>query len=375
MTETGGYSKMISADSHVVEPMDMWEKALGHKYGDRTPRVIHEYRGVKGDYFYHGAKDEDIFPIRTEEAEKEAEERGLKECGFDPAVRVRFMKEANITAEVLNTTLTLPLFRNPDFELVQACAQVFNDFLAEFVSYDPKRLIGTSVIPMDDVDWAVKELERTTKGGLTTAMINCQAPEGRPPFRDSVYDPFWAAAQEADLPLTLHFRTGRKGIINQAVVHSLTAEEMGEGPGMFVDIFNEIQVVLANDFIFGRILDRFPRLKVICSEFEMAWVPSFMARLDQMMQFGPGLFLPKLEMDASEYVRRRIFHGLIDDPYGQFTIPLIGADQVLWGSDFPHVRSITFEADETVGKLLESLSFEDQEKVVGTNAARVFNLN
>ena len=375
MTETGGYSKMISADSHVVEPMDMWEKALGHKYGDRTPRVIHEYRGVKGDYFYHGAKDEDIFPIRTEEAEKEAEERGLKECGFDPAVRVRFMKEANITAEVLNTTLTLPLFRNPDFELVQACAQVFNDFLAEFVSYDPKRLIGTSVIPMDDVDWAVKELERTTKGGLTTAMINCQAPEGRPPFRDSVYDPFWAAAQEADVPLTLHFRTGRKGIINQAVVHSLTAEEMGEGPGMFVDIFNEIQVVLANDFIFGRILDRFPRLKVICSEFEMAWVPSFMARLDQMMQFGPGLFLPKLEMDASEYVRRRIFHGLIDDPYGQFTIPLIGADQVLWGSDFPHVRSITFEADETVGKLLESLSFEDQEKVVGTNAARVFNLN
>ena len=375
MTETGGYSKMISADSHVVEPMDMWEKALGHKYGDRTPRVIHEYRGVKGDYFYHGAKDEDIFPIRTEEAEKEAEERGLKECGFDPAVRVRFMKEANITAEVLNTTLTLPLFRNPDFELVQACAQVFNDFLAEFVSYDPKRLIGTSVIPMDDVDWAVKELERTTKGGLTTAMINCQAPEGRPPFRDSVYDPFWAVAQEADVPLTLHFRTGRKGIINQAVVHSLTAEEMGEGPGMFVDIFNEIQVVLANDFIFGRILDRFPRLKVICSEFEMAWVPSFMARLDQMMQFGPGLFLPKLEMDASEYVRRRIFHGLIDDPYGQFTIPLIGADQVLWGSDFPHVRSITFEADETVGKLLESLSFEDQEKVVGTNAARVFNLN
>ena len=375
MTETGGYSKMISADSHVVEPMDMWEKALGHKYGDRTPRVIHEYRGVKGDYFYHGAKDEDIFPIRTEEAEKEAEDRGLKECGFDPAMRVRFMKEANITAEVLNTTLTLPLFRNPDFELVQACAQVFNDFLAEFVSYDPKRLIGTSVIPMDDVDWAVKELERTTKGGLTTAMINCQAPEGRPPFRDSVYDPFWAAAQEAGVPLTLHFRTGRKGIINQAVVHSLTAEEMGEGPGMFVDIFNEIQVVLANDFIFGRILDRFPRLKVICSEFEMAWVPSFMARLDQMMQFGPGLFLPKLEMDASDYVRTRIFHGLIDDPYGQFTIPLIGADQVLWGSDFPHVRSITFEADETVGKLLESLSFEDQEKVVGANAARVFNLN
>ena len=375
MTQTNSYSKLISADSHVVEPFDIWEKAIGHKYGDRTPRIIHEYRGIKGEYFYHGAKDEDIFSMRVEEAEKEAEERGLKECGYDPAVRVRFMKQANIKAEVLNTTLTLPLFRNPDYELVHACAQVFNDFLAEFVSYDPKRLIGTSVIPLDDVDWAVSELKRTVTKGLTSAMINCQAPEGRPPFRDSIYDPFWAAAQDANVPLTLHFRTGNKGIINEAVVPTLSEEERGEGPGMFVDIFNEIQVVLANDFIFGRILDRFPRLIIICSEFEMAWVPSFMARLEQMMQFGPGMYLPKLQMRASEYMQTRIWHGLIDDPFAQFTIPLVGADQVLWGSDFPHVRSISFEAEGTVKKLLETLPFEAQEKVVGGNAAKVFNVN
>ena len=369
------FKRIISADSHVTEPYDMWWTTIGHKFGDRTPRVIQEYRGVSGRYFYHGSKDEDVFPIMTQAAETEASERGLAECGYDPAVRVKFMEKANIEAEVLNTTRTLALFRNPDFEVVRACSEVFNDWLAEFVSYNPRRLIGTSVVPLDDVDWAVKELERTTKKGLTSAMVNCQAPESRPPYRDRVYDRFWAAAQEADVPLTLHFRTGRKGIINQVVVHSLTTEEVGEAPGMFVDIFNEIQVVLANDFIFGGILDRFPRLKVICSEFEMAWVPSFMGRLDQMMQFGPGLFLPKLEMDPSEYVKTRIFHGLIDDPYGQFTIPLIGADQVLWGSDFPHVRSITFEADETVGKLLESLSFEDQQKVVGENAAKLFNVN
>ena len=41
--------------------------------------------------------------------------------------------------------------RNPDAEVVQACAQVYNDWEAAFASYNPKRLIGVSVIPMNDV--------------------------------------------------------------------------------------------------------------------------------------------------------------------------------------------------------------------------------
>ena len=87
---------------------------------------------------------------------------------------------------------------------------------------------------------------------------------------------------------------------------------------------------------------------------------------------GLGLPNPKT---PSDYMGRRIYHGLIDDPYGQFTIPLIGADRVLWGSDFPHVRSIGIGAEEHVNRLLETLSSEDQEKVVGGDAAGVFNIN
>ena len=159
---------------------------------------------------------------------------------------------------------------------------------------------------------------------------------------------------------------------------SRTQEERGENPHKMLELFSEIQVVLANDFIFGGILDRFPKLKVVCSEFELSWIPYFMAQTDSLQDhygFGARMRLPALEMRASDYMKTRIYHGMIDDPYGSEMIPMVGADRVLWGSDFPHIRSVGLEAQDHVHKLLGQLVAEDQKRVVGSNAATVFNLN
>jgi predicted TIM-barrel fold metal-dependent hydrolase len=100
---------------------------------------------------------------QTEAVAVEAAARGLGACGYDPVVRVKFQEEAGLAAEVLNPTSMLSILRNPDAEVVQACATVFNDWEAEFVSHDPTRLIGVSVIPPYDVAWAVNALERTLR--------------------------------------------------------------------------------------------------------------------------------------------------------------------------------------------------------------------
>jgi predicted TIM-barrel fold metal-dependent hydrolase len=379
MAATQRYQRIISADSHVMEPLDLWWKALGQQFGDRTPRPLNEYQGRSGTFFYTGYQGWPVSQMRTnnpdtEAAALEAEAKGLAECGYNPEVRVRFQEEAGIEAEVLNTTRLLAIMRNPDIEVVQACVQVFNDWEAEFVSYNPKRLIGVSVIPMHDVNWAVRELERTVEKGLRSTMINCQAPEGCPPYRSRIYDRFWATAEEADIPITLHLLTGR-ALDPLIFAYAQTPEQRQENPGLWVELFNEIQAPLTNDFIFGGILDRFPNLKIVCSEFEISWVPGFMARLDQIEDIALRLFVPKLKMRASDYMRTRVYHGFIDDTHATDSIPLIGASQILWGSDFPHIRSIGLEAQAAVNKLLAILPREDQEKIVGGNAAQVFNLN
>lgn len=375
---TQGFQRIISADSHVYEPYDLWWKALGPTFGDRTPRALDSYQGHKGKFFYTGYQGCPVSRLRehnsreTEAAAVAAAEQGLGACGYDPAVRVRFQEEAGIEAEVMNPTSMLSILRNPDIEVLQACAEVFNDWEAEFISHHPKRLIGVSVIPLYDVNWAVKELERSRRRGLVSPMIHCQMAAGYPPYRDPIYDRFWAAASAADAPVTLHVLTGR-ALDPLILARTLQTPEAGRAnPGLWVALINEIQPVLADDFIFGGILDRFPKLKLVCSEFEMSWVPGFMARLDQIEDIAPRLHLSKLEMKASDYMRTRIWHGFIDDTAADYSIPYVGATQVLWGSDFPHTRSIGLDAQSTLSQQLSTLPREDQEKVVGGNAAHVF---
>ena len=373
------FQKIISSDSHVMEPLDLWWNALGPKLGDRTPRCLDEFEGKKGDFFYSGYQGAPVSALReddpqTEAAIVEATEKGMEACGYDPVIRVQFQEEAGIEAEVMNPTRLLGIMRNPDAEVVQACSEVYNDWLAEFVSHNPHRLFGISTIQMNDVDWAVKELERTAKKGLTGTMINCQAPEDCPPYRNPIYDRFWAAASDAEVAITLHILTGRT-LDPLILASNQTPEEYGENPGLWVEMMNEIQTVLANDFIFGGILERFPKLRIICSEFEMSWIPGFMARLDQIEDVAPRMHTPRLKMPAREYMKTRIWHGFIDDTAAGFAIPYVGADRVLWGSDFPHIRSIGLNADSAVFRLIEGLPREDQEKVVGVNAAAAFNLN
>ena len=206
-------------------------------------------------------------------------------------------------------------------------------------------------------------------------MINGQAPIGCPLYRDSSYDRFWATAEEMGAPVTLHSFTGRITPPGGPLTWHLTDEEKRDTPARWWESLNEVQPVLARDFIFGGILDRFPGLQLIISEWEMSWVPSFMRHVDQAQDIGPGLYLPKLEMRASEYLTTRCWHGFIDDIYAQFCVPLVGVDRVIWGSDFPHVRSMGLGAMDTVTDLLDTLAFEEQEKIVGLNAAELFGIN
>ena len=361
------FQRVISADSHVLEPADIWWKAIGARFGDRTPRVIEEYMGRKGRFFATGGQ-----VLKLYETEAEIEGMGdLVDAGRVPEKRVSFQEQAGVQAEVLNPTIMMLNMRGKDKEVVRASARAYNDWLAEFTSYRPKRLLGTGVVPIDDVAWGVEELNRIVKKGLCGAMIHVEPPEDCPPYRNEVYDPFWAAAQEMGVPITLHSITGRI----PDPLHFHTQEELGDAPQTWIYLFLEIAGALANEFIFGGILDRFPRLKLICSEWEISWVPAFMFRVDQLQAAtAHRMPLRKLKMTASDYIKHQMWHGMIDDPYGRDAVRHIGADAVLWGSDFPHVRSIGLEAHDALARILDGLTVEEQEKIVGGNAAKVYGL-
>ena len=96
------FARVISADSHVMEPPDLWEKALGDRYADYTPRRIDEHLGKKGSFFFTGHQ-----VLKYGRSDYEAQKIGFQEAGWKPEVRVRFQKEAGVDAELMNATYML----------------------------------------------------------------------------------------------------------------------------------------------------------------------------------------------------------------------------------------------------------------------------
>ena len=356
---------VISGDSHVIEPDDLWSKPLGAKWGDQVPRMVNEHAGVKSLHFFTGYEYVSIDEVVEGDEEMQAK---LIAAGTDPAVRLECMDEDGVWGEIVNSTWMLYAMRARDDRLVEDLCKVFNDYLAEYCSAAPKRLYGTSMIHMADIDWACRELERTAKKGLKSCIINCDARPEWEPFQSKNYDPFWARCQELNQPVTLHIITG-----NEVDLFTLHGPDRINVPRSSIGVFSEAGPVLANEFIFGGILDRFPKLKLVCSEFEVSWLPYWLFRTKQIQDdFGPALKIPEVKRPVEEYMSQ-IYHGLIDDPYLDKVLDVIDPKTIMWGSDFPHARCTYPNTLKVINRVLGHLGDDMRNDIALYNAARFYN--
>ncbi len=361
---------IVSADSHVLEPFDLWEKTLGARYGDRVPRLVSRFEGRDGRFFFCGKEAcvlEELVQVDAE-GDRVGE---LLQAGWDPALRLRCIDKDGVSAEVVHATWTLYAMRAPDPDLVRDCCRVFNDWLAEYCSHDPRRLAGVAMIPIDNPEWGVRELERVVKRGLRGALVHTRNPEGTPPYRDPVYDPFWRAAESMNVPVTLHIITGRA-----RDPYTLHGDERSEAARVSMEIGMEILPVLSNEFIFGGILDRFPRLKLVLGEYEANWVPYFKFRVQRAIRlFTTDFGLRKPAREVDQYMRDNVWLGVINDPLAMQRLPEIGADRILWGSDFPHPPCTYPRTHEILDSMLAGLAPDVQRKIVGENVIPLYGFS
>ena len=147
--------QLISSDSHVSEPSDLWVERLDIKYRDRAPRVVLNPEGQEGAYFvYEGYPPHNLAiglgagrtPEELAAFLKTGTYADARPGGWDPAQRLPDMELDGVEAEVLYTTLGFRLFWLKDAGLQRACFRVYNDWLAAYCSYAPKRLKGLALI-------------------------------------------------------------------------------------------------------------------------------------------------------------------------------------------------------------------------------------
>jgi predicted TIM-barrel fold metal-dependent hydrolase len=373
---------VMSADSHVMEPADFWATRLDVKYRDQAPRVV---KNDKGAGYVFVAPGISPFPVaggfgtgRSGTELKEHLSKGYEAArpsGWDPAERIKDQDIDGVEAEVLYTTLGMRLFSLDDAGLQRACFGAYNDWLAEFCSYNPKRLVGNALVSLEDIGEGIKELERCAKIGLRGAMIWGSAPEDRP-YSSRMYDPFWQAASELEMPLSLHVITGR-GRESKLEVDPKTGNVVSlAGPTrleMYANVIHEIQRSLTSLIVSG-VLERFPRLKLVSAENDVGWLPHYMYRLDHAWEKYSALTPEPLPLKPSDYMRRQLWATFQDDPVGPGTYKFFGTSNYMWASDFPHTDSTWPNSRKVIEKDFAGVPEDVTRKIVFENAAKLYRL-
>lgn len=364
---------IISSDSHVIEPPDLWEKGMPAELKDRAPKVYFDEKvdawmfgapGVQeqavGALFMAGGKPEE------REAYRKAGFSIARPGGWDPIARMGDMVTDGVCAEVLYPSLGLGLYCIDDAAYQEALFRVYNDWIIDYCSKVPDRLYGVGLISMYNVDHALKEMERCKKAGLVGTMI-WQVPDAKLPFTSEHYERFWAASQDLDLPVHLHILTGFGDSMHRQTAHGIKRIRIG------IEQTREIEDALF-DIIFTGVLERYPKLKIVSVENEVGWMPFWLGQCDK--SFKRHRHREKLTIDKlpSEYFHRQIYATFFNDHVGGKLFSWWGVDNCMWSNDYPHQNSTWPNSRDVIARDMADLPAASRDKLLNTNVRKLYNL-
>ena len=367
--------KIISADDHVFEPPDLWTSRMESKFKDRAPRIVRMEDG--SDWWV--CEDQLTMPmtggsetgVRLDAPERLSVRdvfENVRPGGYLPHERVKDMDVDGVEVTMIYPTVGLKLFGLVrDGDLLSCIWKSYNDWLGEFCSSYPHRLKGIALLNVDDVQEGIGELERCARLGFIGAMITAYPPEEKP-YDSPEYEPLWAAAQDMQMPISLHVGTHRAQVLG-------TFDRIGAAQKCTIGHWMQMSIA---QMIFSGVFERYPKLQVGAVEAELSWVPYFIDRLDfhyTQQAKGDHWYIFKEAMLPSQYFHRNMFLGFQEDALGIRLRDVIGVDKLQWGSDYPHHESTWPKSQQILEEILADCTEEEKAKIAGGNASRIYRLD
>ena len=375
-------TRIIDADSHFMEPLDLWERYIDPKYSSRCLRFEQDLQNDRYTIVIEDFKIDHSGDLSIEELLGVAVGYGQKEAGqglksFDPAAafshslenmdtRLRFLDSEGIESQFIYPTLGLfweDLVEDP--ELAAAHCRAYNRWAVEVCQGHSDRLYPLGHISLRHPAAAVEELKQLAKDGLRGVFVAAMPIAGKS-FGHTDFDPIWATAQDLDVAVGLHLVVHRKYIGNEWYCD--------RDPGFMFLSMNVIQDprMALTTMVYDGVFERFPRLRVATIESASGWVAEWLDRLDY--RFSYMGHTTQMKRPASDYFERNIW--ISADPTERtlpYMVELVGDSKFFVGSDYPHAEGFT----EPVKKTRESLSRLPESsvnKILGENAAKFFGI-
>lgn len=393
---------VIDVDSHILEPADLWSSRLPKRMRALAPRVIWdertgEERWQVGDILLHGAgylamggwKEPYPFsPSSIAESPKAA---------YDSSARLDWLNEQGLYAQVLYPNLLgfdSHAFLKLGTDVALACVRAYNDFLTEWCSADPGRLLPIMSLPFWDLGAAVAELERCSDAGHKGILMAANYEKaGFPNVAAPEWAPVLAAAQERGLSINFHIgfsrmsadeledrwtKQGRKTFEEQSAAETQQY--------VMTKVRNSAPSFLSNaaaisDVICYGLCQRYPSLKFVSVESGFGYIPFLLQSLDwQWTNAGVSRLDPSLQLLPSEYFRRQIYATFWYERLNLEDLVNL-QDNVMFETDYPHPTSLTpgpwssaLSPRETIADHLSELPAEVLQKVLFANAAGLYHV-
>jgi predicted TIM-barrel fold metal-dependent hydrolase len=343
-----------SADSHIMEPSDLWLRRLPASMRDLGPRSTTE-----GDreVVYVDGKVLRRDPLAFIES--------IRPPGsHDPAERLKDLDDQGVCIEVMFPSLGMWCSLIDDRQLALACSEVYNDYLAEFVG-TTARFVGVPTVPIVDIGDAVGEVGRLVDMGFRTIGLPAAPPVDRP-YNLAEYEPLWEAIADTALPISMHVATGSNPVSNR-------------GPGGAMINYLECRIPplqTLSQLIGAGVLERYPQMHVVFTEGGATWLATIVEILDEGFHYThPSYIRPALSMKPSEYIRRQVHATFQHECDVMGLVDVVGLESLMFGTDTTHPEGTWPHTQRTVDEIFANTTPEVRQAITFDNLTKVYGID
>ncbi|MCE2391018.1 MAG: amidohydrolase [Proteobacteria bacterium] len=385
----------IDVDAHIQEPPDCWTSRMSRaKWGDRIPHTewfdpsvddgmmrlpyLIEHHERMERWVIDG-KPTLPFPSICQAVMPDRETLPSRWEDVPPSVyrareRLEAMDRDGISAAVLYPNVTGPsadAFAGLDPEFEADCVRAYNDFLSEeLLGHDRERFVALTVVPYSGIERTVAEVvHNRERGHGGVIMTSAPHQRGLPYFNDTYWDPLWSVCQEMDHPVHFH-GSGGAAKMRLDLMPDTGARR---GRALMGSVGFNLQGQYMSNFLFSGVFERFPGLTFVIAETGLGWVPYVLEACDHEWERN-RLWKHGLERKPSEVFRDRVYVDFWYEKHGLKNWEFIGADRIMWESDFPHPTSLWPESAKHVEESLAGVPEEARQMILVDNARKVYKL-
>lgn len=365
--------KLFSVDDHIVEPADVWSSRLPSRFREAGPHVVEEDSREYWVYEDQRVETMGLNAVAGKPKDQWSNEptrfSDMRPGCYQPADRVKDLLQEGVTSSVAFPTLPrfggalFPSFK--DKELADLSVRAWNDFIfEEWCPTAPEMFVPMFLVQLWNPDLIVDEIERNLQRGAKAICIPEDTSHlGLPSYYDPIWEPMWAACEEAALPICMHI--GSSGWMPYT--------PPGASDTLWVALLFVPTVTHAMAMVFGPVPRKHPGLKFVYSEGGIGWIPHALERADSRYELRKG-FSGDDDLKPSEVFERNIWCCVMpDEKLGLDERHQIGVEKIFWELDYPHSNAPWPGTEALTKQQFDGIPQDEFDMITHKNAEMVFN--